>query len=112
MPCSVERTLLVPANINMMQLHYIVQIAMDWENIHLAQFMDREERPGINASLVPEYDLEYGHFNETPLNEVHLLPDFLVDRLAKSFFYLYDFGDLWLHTVKFKKLTKNDRKVF
>lgn len=58
MPCSVERTLLVPANINMMQLHYIVQIAMGWENEHLSQFMDREERPGINASLVLEYDLD------------------------------------------------------
>lgn len=117
MPHSVFRRVLVPEDLNMMQLHAIIQIAMGWNFAHLFQFMDSRNNPTIK---VTDNDEDAG--NDLPLffrgpksvfaEEVTLKNEFLLNREGKSFWYLYDFGDDWYHKISFQKPTKKDLALF
>lgn len=38
MPFPIDRKVLVPSDIQMDELHLVIQVAMGWENAHLYQF--------------------------------------------------------------------------
>ncbi|OFZ13213.1 MAG: hypothetical protein A2X86_09225 [Bdellovibrionales bacterium GWA2_49_15] len=86
---AVWRKILVPQTISLENLHYVVQMAMGWENDHLYSFT-------INKK-------EYGEGDEDGFGE---LPRSLKTRLGKcllgvdEFSYLYDFGDNWEHRIE------------
>ena len=62
MPHKVFRRILVPEDINMMQLHYVVQIAMGWKFAHLFQFSEKRNQPSIIVKI--PYEDEFDDFKE------------------------------------------------
>ena len=110
MPVSVFRRILVPEDINMMQLHHVIQIAMGWEFEHLFQFSDKKFRGSITIKIPFEDDFEYSEV-EKP-EEITLQSSFQKLRDAKPFYYEYDFGDSWLHKITFQKPSKKDLEAF
>ncbi|MEM6522137.1 MAG: plasmid pRiA4b ORF-3 family protein [Bacteroidota bacterium] len=118
MPHSVFRRVLIPENINMMQLHFIIQISIGWEFAHLFQFSDRRYDGNIIAGIPTEYDEEpmFSTFGRRPkrqnADEIMLKMDFLEGNNKKPFWYWYDFGDDWWHKLSFQKATKKDLQVF
>lgn len=115
MPNSVYRRILVPQEINMLQLHFIVQISMGWEFAHLFQFRDKRYDPTVIASI-PYEEEEFSYFTrrikETKADELKLKEQFQIANQAKPFWYWYDFGDDWWHKITFQKPTKKDREIF
>lgn len=110
MPLSVFRKILVPEDINMMQLHHVIQIAMGWEFAHLFQFSDKKFRGSITIKIPFEDDFDYSEVLKP--EEITLKSSFQQVRNAKPFYYEYDFGDSWLHKITFQKPTKKDLETF
>ena len=116
MPLQVYRRILVPENINMMQLHFVIQISMGWEFEHLFQFSDKKYDYSIIVKIPFEDDFD--DFNPFRHREI-LLPEnvklaetFKMLREAKPFYYCYDFGDDWYHKITFQKPIKKDLAAF
>ncbi len=86
---TVWRRLLVPVDTNIKKLHNIVQTAMGWEDYHLHRFMIFGGEYGISQAGGVS-------FHDNP-NEV-LLSGFNF-QLGDSFYYEYDFGDMWEHEL-------------
>lgn len=112
MPYPTYRKLLLPPNINMMQLHFVLQYAMGWHFSHLFQFSDKKGRPTLIASIPVEDDDFYFSSEERKANLVKLNKDFYLQREAKPFWYWYDFGDDWWHKITFQKPTKKDLEAY
>jgi hypothetical protein len=91
----VMRRLEVPVNIKLDRLHMVLQAAMGWTNSHLYELRFRDVGFGI-----PDPDWPDG---PADARKVTLL-DILEDTGAKSFKYLYDFGDGWEHSIKIERI--------
>jgi hypothetical protein len=91
---TVMRRLEVPINVKLDRLHMILQAAMGWTNSHLYEFRIRDCGFGIPD---PDYT------DAADARKVTLL-DVLEDTGAKSFTYIYDFGDGWEHSVKIERV--------
>ena len=91
---SVWRRLIVPTNSTIAELHFAIQTAMGWEDIHLHRFDIRGESYGIwrpgglgfrtNASMVRLIDFAF--------------------RERERFSYIYDFTSHWRHDVRVEKV--------
>lgn len=81
-------------------LHYTLQIAMGWSDMHLNRFVIRGKQYGV------------GHIGGISFsnNPHHVkLSDFQF-RPLERFLYEYDFGDLWQHEVRLEKKLPLDPK--
>ena len=85
---SIWRSLIVPAEYTLNELHHVIQIAMGWTNSHLYKF----SIGGLEYTL-PQYDSEL-------LTSLDSQKTLLRDVVEYKFKYLYDFGDYWEHTVE------------
>ena len=99
------RTMIVPANLRLIQLHKVLQNVFDWKNYHLYDFtIYRGEESNPVTRLVPyQEDLEYD--NEAILIGNHTLGEFLVD--GNRIRYVYDFGDYWVHEIELLRVLEN-----
>jgi len=87
------RRLLVPANLTLGDLHYILQIAMGWTDSHLHQFKVGEKVYGV-----PHPRMEWT-LDEDRIELAQIIPG------EKSRFrYEYDFGDSWTHLILVEKI--------
>jgi Plasmid pRiA4b ORF-3-like protein len=94
------RRLLVPGDYSIADLHYILQIAFDWDNVHLHRFEIYGKEYGI------WYDGGIS-FSDNP-HKVQLA-DFNF-RKGEKFFYEYDFGDSWQHLIRVEDILSFDLK--
>ncbi|CCG42723.1 plasmid pRiA4b ORF-3 family protein [Magnetospirillum molischianum] len=93
---TVMRRLEIPLSIRLDRLHTVLQEAMGWTDTHLYEFRIK----GIGFGI-PDPDWGYGG---GPLDaRKTTLLDVIEDTGAKSFKYLYDFGDGWEHSVKIER---------
>jgi hypothetical protein len=90
------RRVLVPEDTSLTRLHTVIQTVMGWENVHLYDFAIRGQALGRSG--------ESGSSNIT-LADCNL-------QKGESFFYIYDFGDDWVHDVKIEKLLEPKAKTF
>jgi len=96
----VWRRLLVRSDSTIADLHYTVQIAMGWSDIHLNRFHIHGQDYGV-------YHDGGISFDDNP--ERVLLSTFGF-RTRERFLYEYDFGDAWLHDVRIEKRLPLDPK--
>lgn len=91
---TVMRRVVVPFRIKLHRLHEVLQAAMGWTNSHLYEFRIRDVGFGLA-------DQDWG---DGPLDarKISLLAA-IEDIGAKSFKYLYDFGDGWTHSIKIER---------
>lgn len=92
---EIWRSLLVPADIPLSQLHRVIQTAFGWENRHLYQFC---VGGGSNPARVLMGDRETAEEMQ-----VELAADFTLGQVigpeTTRLEYEYDFGDSWNHTI-------------
>ena len=92
---QIMRRFVVPFNIKLSRLHEVLQAAMGWTNSHLYEFRMRDVSFGL-----PDEDWGDGPIDA---RKVSLLSA-VQDTGAKSFKYLYDFGDGWEHSIKIERI--------
>ncbi len=108
-PCS--RTLIVPADLNLHQLHNILQGALEWHENHLHQFVLKRNPDGSTAlNVLPPYDddidVDMGLWDIPGIDSTDI-------TIAEAFSaypqidYEYDFGDGWFHTIKLNRFIED-----
>lgn len=115
LPHKCTRTILVPENINMLQLHFIIQESFGWLNSHLFEFSDIKGRAEIRVGVIDDFDDDFDFIQMAPKQDVQkvlLKKTFLEENNAKAFWYWYDFGDDWWHRISFQKVTQKDLKLY
>jgi hypothetical protein len=100
-PCVV-RQLEVSLDIKLADLHLVIQAAMPWWNYHLYEFRVRDHRWGLPA---PDFDWP-GMPRVLPAKGA-TLAELIATTRAKTFKYLYDFGDGWEHNVKIGRVCES-----
>lgn len=99
------RRLIVPAGIEFMQLHKVLQYVFDWNNYHLYEFSLFDDRSGeLITMLVPMEEFLDIH-PKAVLQEGHTLSDFLPEH--KSMLYTYDMGDNWEHRIELVRVIED-----
>lgn len=94
---TVMRRLEIPLALRLDRLHTVLQVAMGWTDSHLYEFRIK----GIGFGL-PEPGWGY---RDGPLDaRKTTLVTAISDTGAKSFKYLYDFGDGWEHSIKIERM--------
>jgi hypothetical protein len=96
----VWRRLLVRSDSTIADLHYTIQIAMGWSDVHLNRFHIHGQDFGV-------YHDGGISFSDNP--EKVLLSSFGF-RTRERFLYEYDFGDEWLHEIRIEKRLPLDPK--
>ena len=95
---KVARAVAVPFRIRLDVLHQVIQAAMGWSNSHLYLMSAR----GISWG---EADADDDFNDMLPVHRTRLC-DLVADTGAKSFKYVYDFGDDWRHTIKLGRMSE------
>ena len=94
------RRLLVRSDSTIADLHYTLQIAISWEDIHLNRFVIHGKEFGV-AKIGGAW------FRDDPrqvtLSDLHLRP-------KERFLYEYDFGEGWQHEIRLEKKLPLDLK--
>ena len=93
---AIWRTVIVPAEMSLGELHDVLQIAFGWQDSHLHDFEVGEIRFGM-------VDVE----DELFAVDEHAAPLGAVAREGSSFTYRYDFGDDWEHDVTVESVIAN-----
>lgn len=94
------RRVVVPSDISLGRLHYVIQTVMGWDDSHMHEFLSKNAR-FRNTDIDPDLDEEI--FDE----KQYAVAD-LVKRARQKFYYEYDFGDDWLHEIVLEKVLKED----
>lgn len=102
----VVRRIEVPLAISLANLHLVIQAVMPWWNYHLYEFQARKLRYGVTdpATSWP------GMPAVLPAKK-HTLADLLDAAGAKTFKYIYDFGDDWEHVIKVERVFEPEHEV-
>ena len=105
MDLPVIRRIEVPLAIRLADLHLVIQVTMGWENYHLYEFrVGRTVAYGIPDPNWPE--------TRTQSAKTATLADLIAHlKKNKTFHYVYDFGDDWLHTVKLEAVAEADPEI-
>jgi hypothetical protein len=82
------------------ELHYVIQVVMDWENYHMHRFVASDRVYGVDEDFMPDPQSE----RSVTLWEVIPQPQ---DRLL----YEYDFGDGWEHEILVEELLAPEEGV-
>lgn len=98
------RRLLVPSNVTLKKLHDILQIAFDWTNSHLHQFIVSD---GLGKTFYGEPHPDFDDYLEMRDERKYTLEAIAPDEGCK-FVYEYDFGDSWEHVVVVEKVLPPD----
>jgi hypothetical protein len=92
------RRLLVPAELDLSQLHDVLQAAMGWEDCHLHEFRIGRERFGVPDP----HDSFLGGPGSADERKVRLSA--VLGKAGAKAEYTYDFGDGWEHAVVVEKV--------
>jgi hypothetical protein len=94
---AVTRRIEVPLDLRLDRLHEVLQAAAGWMGNHLWEFWARDARWGRKW--------EDDDFIEGPSDASKAtLLDIVEGMGAKSFKYIYDFGDNWEHMIKVERI--------
>jgi len=93
------RRIQVNSDINLYRLHQNLQVMMGWTDSHLHQFIVHGEYYGT-----PDPDFEV-------TNEKSIKLDRVVSEAGDKFFYEYDFGDSWEHSILVEKILQPETGV-
>jgi len=91
-------------SVTLEHLHYILQVAMGWENGHLHQFF-----VGHTVYGEPDDDLSAMGFDARDERRARLSQ--VAPSEGSTFSYQYDFGDDWDHTILVEKILEPEPGV-
>lgn len=93
------RRVLVSGNINLGQLHDVIQAAMPWTNSHLHEFII-----GPYSYSDPDFEMEESK------NEFRYRLRRVAPRTSNFLAYRYDFGDGWEHQIRVERIIEGDTR--
>lgn len=97
----VWRSVTVPAELGLDELHEIIQNLFAWNETHLHEFMLGTHPNGVRyAPADPEAD----HWGDPPADEEGVALNTLLHAPKDTLLYTYDFGDNWEHTITLEKI--------
>ncbi len=102
---AVVRRVEVPLDIRLDDLHFVLQIAIGWQNCHPFEFRV-DGAGGQRWGLVDRDDPE-----SSPLPAESATLAELVARGEKAFHYDYVYGEDWSHTVELEAIAPAERDV-
>ncbi len=95
------RRVQVESSTTLSQLHLIIQAAMGWYNYHLHSFSIQGIEYGASQ---PDYGWDIQDETKVKLNQV-------IKSEKAKFFYTYDFGDSWEHSIVVEKILPQDPSI-
>jgi hypothetical protein len=99
---AIWRRLLVPADLTLLQLHNVIQIAMGWDDSHLHEFYIGKQAFGEPDPMATFLDRpKSGNERTTRLSSV-------LGKVRAKAKYLYDFGDGWEHEIVVEKILASE----
>ena len=98
------RDFLVPSNLTLEDLHYVIQTVMGWENCHLHQFI--AEKMLYTEDLNTSTDIS--EFDTVDRSEKAYTVSQLLPKEKSIMLYEYDLGDSWTHKIELKKILSAD----
>jgi hypothetical protein len=98
---QIWRRVQVPATYTLGDFHYVIQIAMGWENDHLHAF-----RIGGRSFAIPMEDDLDGSDEDSDMVTLAKLG---LSKPGAKFNYEYDFGDGWEHEITVETVTKRNK---
>ena len=99
----VWRTVQVPRDITLGDLHCVIQVLFGWENAHLHEFVKGDRFKGVRYGE-PSYEEEEGEVTDE--DSVQLFT--LFPRKGSKLEYWYDFGDDWQHRIVLEERLSED----
>ncbi|WP_141735634.1 plasmid pRiA4b ORF-3 family protein [Oligoflexus tunisiensis] len=102
---QIWRRLQVSDAINLHELHLIIQGAFGWKNSHLHSFIVKQGE--VYSSRAAAFDFDEAE-EEGDSRSVQLRD--LIHRQIKSFRYVYDMGDNWMHKIKIEQVQNKTRE--
>ncbi len=90
------RRIQVPGSLRLAVLHKVLQWAMGWEDDHLHEFVIGGTNYGPSASSDNLFAPEMRDESRVRAKDV-------IPATGKSFRYIYDFGDDWIHEITVEK---------
>jgi len=100
----VWRELDLPLSTTLAALHDIIQVAMRWQNYHRHEFLVGDKIYGV-----PDPEDEFFERKVYQSRSIHLAT--LIDRGAREFLYVYDFGDNWQHRITLGEVRKGEADI-
>jgi hypothetical protein len=98
------RRIQVPGGFTLAGLHKVLQEAMGWEDDHLHEFFIGGASYGASAAADNLFAPDIR--NESRIQLKDILP-----AAGKSFRYIYDFGDDWIHEITVEKIVLPAERV-
>ena len=95
------RRLLVPGEVSLGELHWVIQTAMGWKNSHLHQFL-----VGDTAYGEPSPEAEWEIHDELAIRLSRVAP-----KKGSRFIYEYDFGDDWVHEIEVEVISQPEKPI-
>jgi len=112
---KIWRRVEVDSGLTLHDLHYVIQLAFEWTNSHLYQFLIT---PGGKLTQAAYRDAKRYHvlppdpFFDHETRDDGRADEVMIGRLftpdCKQIIYEYDFGDSWEHVVKLEKRSPSD----
>ena len=97
---EINRKFIVPNNMNLFQLHELIQLTMPWNGEHEYDFnfgevrwLDKNNEFAYKSSAAPRFVA-----NDWSISKL------IIYTKGKKVIYEYDFGDSWLHELKFGEI--------
>lgn len=102
------RRLIVPVNIELSQLHEVLQKVFRWKDRHLHDWnvYDGKSREPFVRLVMSDEDLAYD--DKAILEAGHKLSEFFPKY--KSIIYTYDMGDNWEHLIELARVIDNNNE--
>lgn len=97
------RRLELAGDLNLAELHDVLQTAMGWTDSHLHNFLASRDRRV--PPILTDFDEEEG---DEGLNERDVRLDQVLQEVGDEFYYAYDFGDGWEHAIRLEEVVAYD----
>jgi hypothetical protein len=98
---AIWRTVAVPSDFTLGDLHHVIQFAMGWEHAHMHDF-----RIGKVTYVDLSMPVDASDQDEEQVTLAQVLP-----RARRKLLYTYDFGDGWEHDVQVEAVGPPEPKV-
>jgi hypothetical protein len=98
---AIWRTVAVPSDFTLGDLHHVIQFAMGWEHAHMHDF-----RIGKVTYVDPQMPVDASDQDEEQVTLAQVVP-----RARRKLLYTYDFGDSWEHDVQVEAVGAPEPKV-
>lgn len=107
-----ERKVIVPLDIDFMELHKILQITYGWANYHLHDFLiyDKNDKCVLRIISTDEEELDVFSKYKVVYESDIMISEYI--NKGYKIIYEYDFGDDWRHEIIIQDLIENFDKNY